>query len=150
MAKIDTNPQHDNLEFTDPELQEMLYARHVEIKDLNDLLPQRGTPVPALFNVFYKFIQNPSTVSVETFKKMVDTDDTIGSGVDFLTTLLAARLGTYQHENPEITEWVNKALHFQKGGFYNSVKELLSACWTGFSVSEQVWANHPHGFMSRS
>lgn len=131
------------------EFEEMLYARHVEIKDLNDLEKQHATPIPALFNQYYKFVQNPSSVSVETFKRMIDTDDTIGSGTDFLTTCLAARLGAYQHASPEITEFVNKALEQVEGGWLNVVKEVLSATWAGFSVSEKVWANTELGFVPK-
>lgn len=127
----------------DDELDSELYARHAEINSFADLEKQRGTPIPALFNIFYKFIQNPSTVSVETFKRMVDTDDTIGSGVDFLTTCLQARLGPYVHPDAEITEWLTKALDEVKGGFTNMVKELLGASWAGFAVQEKVWGNHP-------
>lgn len=129
------------------ELEQMLYARHAEIRSLADLETQRGTPIPALFNQFYKFIQNPSTVSVETFKRMVDTDDTIGSGVDFLTTCLAARLGSYQHESEEVTKFVNDALAKIDGGFFNALKELLGATWSGFAVQEKVWANDALGFV---
>lgn len=131
------------------EFEEMLYARHVEITSVADLENQRGTPIPALFNTFYKFIQNPSTVSVETFKRMIDTDDTIGSGVDFLTTCLAARLGAYTHESDEITAFVQKALNDIQGGWTNVVKELLSASWAGFSVAEKVWANTDMGFVPK-
>lgn len=131
----------------DDELDELLYARHAEIRSLGDLEAQRGTPIPALFNQFYKFIQNPSTVSVETYKRMVDTDDTIGSGVDFLTTCLAARLGRYTHPSNEVAEWVNKALGEIKGGFQTAVKELLAATWAGFVVGEKVWANEEIGFI---
>lgn len=131
------------------ELDELLYARHVEVESLNDLTTQRGTPIPALFNVFYKFISNPSTVSVETFKRMVDTDDTIGSGVDFLTTALASRLGAYQHKNPDVTQWVNDQLNAIDAGLFNNVKEVLSAVWSGFNVSEIVWANTPQGFVPK-
>src|SRR5690242_6567702 len=92
------------LEWSDLDLERELFARHVEVETFKDLEVQRGTPIPALFNIFYKFIQNPSSVSVETYKRMVDTDDTIGSGVDFLTTALSARLGRYQHPSQEITE----------------------------------------------
>lgn len=128
-------------EVPDSELDELLYARHAEIKSWDDLAAQRGTPIPALFNQFYKFIQNPSTVSVETFKRMVDTDDTIGSGIDFLTTCLAARIGRYEHPNKDIEEWVNKALESIAGGFTNAAKELLGASWAGFMVQEKVWGN---------
>lgn len=129
------------------DLDEMLYARHVEVKSFADLELQRGTPIPALFNQFYRFIQNPSTVSVETFKRMVDTDDTIGSGVDFLTTCLAARIGPYTHPSDVVTKWVNEALGKIKGGFTNAVKELLGASWAGFAVQEKVWGNDPSGFI---
>lgn len=129
------------------DLDAMLYARHVEINSYKDLEIQRGTNIPALFNTFYKFVHNPSSVSVETFKRMVDTDDTVGSGVDFLTTCLAARLGRYEHKNKEVTEWVNARLDKIKGGWINCVKQILSATWAGFSVSEKVWANTDDGFV---
>jgi hypothetical protein len=129
------------------DLDQMLYARHVEVESFKDLENQRGTNIPALFNTFYKFIHNPSSVSVETFKRMVDTDDTIGSGVDFLTTCLAARLGKYYHKNPEITEWVQGRLNEIKGGWTSTLKQLLSATWAGFAVAEKVWANTEKGFV---
>lgn len=129
------------------DLENMLYASHAEIENFQDLEKQRGTPIPALFNQFYKFIQNPSSVSVETFKRMIDTDDTTGSGVDFLTTCLSARLGAYQHKSSEITEFVNNALDKMDGGFENTCKEFLSASWAGFSVGEKVWANTDEGFI---
>jgi len=131
----------------DLEIEQMLYARHAEVTSLNDLTTQRGTPIPALFSQFYKFVQNPSSVSVETFKRMVDTDDTVGSGVDFLTSCLAARLGRYQHKSEEITNWVNEQLDKIQGGWTNAVKEMLSATWAGYSVSEKVWANTKNGFV---
>lgn len=130
-------------------LEEMLYSREAEVNKFAELLEQRGTPIPALFNVFYKFIQNPSSVSVETFKRMVDTDDTIGSGVDFLTTCLTARMGDYQHPSEEITKFVNKALNELENGWSNARKEMLSASWTGFSVTEKVWGNTEDGFVPK-
>ncbi len=139
--------QPGDLEFDENTMEE-LYARHVEINTPEDLEAQRGTPIPTLFNTYYKFIQNPSSISVETFKRMVDTDDTIGSGVDFLTTCLAARLGGYDHPDEEIAEFVTKALDHIEGGFFNAVKELLSAAWAGYAVQEKVFENHPQlGFV---
>lgn len=126
---------------------ETLYARHAEIESFEDLQKQRGTPIPALFNQLYKFIQNPSTVSVETYKRMIDTDDTVGSGVDFLSTCLVARLGRYQHPNKEISQWINDRLKEIEGGWLNNVKELFSASWAGFAIKEKVWANTKNGFV---
>ncbi len=131
-------------------LDEMLYSAHAELKEPADLLTQRGTTIPALFSTVYKFIQNPSSVSVETFKRMIDTDDTIGSGVDFLCTCISARLGLYTHPNREVADWVNKALGAIEGGWYNAVKEILSASWAGFSVTEKIWKNDATlGFVPR-
>lgn len=145
---IDGSPTN-HVEEQQAELDEMLYARNSEIKTIEDLLAQRGTNIPALYNQIYKFIQNPSSVSVETFKRMVDTDDTVGSGVDFLTTCLAARMGRYSHPSEEITKWVNDRLNEIEGGWVNSMKELLSASWAGFSVAEKVWANTEQGFVPK-
>src|ERR1035437_6320440 len=90
--KADTTSEYEDV---DDNLEDTLYSRHAEIKSFKDLEKQRGTSIPALFNQLYKFVQNPSSVSVETYKRMVDTDDTIGAGFDFLTACLAARIGRY-------------------------------------------------------
>jgi hypothetical protein len=138
------------IEHVPDELADELMARHVEIQTLADMMGdehQRGTPIPALYNMWYRFIQNPSTVSIESYKRMVDTDETIGSGVEFLISCLAARMGAYQHDDPEITRFVTRALAEMKGGFTAAVKEMLSAVWAGFSVSEIVWANKSIGFV---
>lgn len=136
-------------EADDNELDQMLYGTHAEINTAEDLEKQRGTNIPALFNQFYKFVQNPSTVSVETFKRMVDTDETIGAGIDFLQTCLAARVGRYQHPSLEITEFVNKAMDELEGGFYNALKDTMEAVWAGFSVQEIVWENSDTGFVPK-
>lgn len=131
------------------DLDEMLYARHSEVSTLEDLVHQRGTNIPALYSYVYKFIQNPSTVSVETFKRMIDTDETVGSGVDFLTTCLAARVGEYTHKSDEVAQFVNEVLNEIDGGWLSNLKEGLSATWAGFSVLEKVWANTPKGFVPK-
>lgn len=142
------NPEYSiGVDTLDPAMEEKLYSQEAEIKTFADLQEQRGTAIPALFSQFFKFIQNPSTVSVETYKRMIDTDDTIGSGVDFLTTCLMARLGRYQHKSHEITAFVNKALEKIDGGWEAAFKEGLSGIWNGFMVQEKVWKNTDEGFL---
>lgn len=141
---IETNPEYDAKDYMDDE---KLYSQHASVNSPKDLMEQRGTPIPALFNQFYKFIQNPSTVSVETFKRMVDTDDVVGSGIDFLTSCLGARLGSYEHPSQEVTEFVNKALAYIDQGWNTVVKEGMSALWAGHSVQEKVWTNADMGFV---
>lgn len=146
MRYADASP----IEHVPDELADELMARHVEIQTLADLMgseKQRGTPIPALYNMWFRFVQNPSTVSVETMKRMIDTDETLGSGVDFLTSCLVARMGAYQHDDPEITRFVTRTLEDMCNGSTETWKEILSACWGGFSVSEKVWANKSVGFV---
>ncbi len=146
----DLDEQASPVEHVPEELSEQLMARHIEINELAQLMGdehQRGTPIPALYNMWFRFIQNPSTVSIETFKRMVDTDETLGSGVDFLVSCLAARLGAYQHDDPEVTRFVTRALEEMEGGVTAAHKEALNACWAGFSVGEIVWANKSIGFV---
>lgn len=149
--KKSPNPSDPNTlrDLPESELDGLLHSRHAEINSYSDLTAQRATNIPALFNIFYKFIQNPSSVSVETFKRMVDTDDTVGSGVDFLTTCLAARMGNYVHPNKTITEWVNKRLEEIDGGFFELKRTAMSASWAGFFTGEVVWANTENGFVPK-
>lgn len=139
----------DTMAVDNMDLDEMLYARHAEVNSLEDLTAQRGTNIPALYNQVYRFIQNPSTVSVETYKRMWDTDETVGSGLDFFTTCAAARLSHYTHKSSEIAQWVNERLHEIDGGWMNAQKEILTAAGAGFSVAEKVWANTSNGFVPK-
>ncbi len=145
----ETNAYEDSMGVDNQDLDEMLYARHAEVENLEDLTNQRGTNIPALYNQVYRFIQNPSTVSTETFKRMWDTDETVGSGLDFFTTCAAARLSNYTHKSPEIAAWVNERLHEIDGGWMNAQKEIMTAAGAGFSVAEKVWANTQNGFVPK-
>lgn len=144
------SPIESFVDVMDDQIKNELINRHVEVTTLEDLLGkknQQSTQIPSMYNVPYRLVQNPSTVSVETFKRMIDTDETIGSGVDFLVSCLVARLGAYQHDNPEVTRHVMKSLTNMQGGFIDTVKEMLSSSWAGFSVSEIIWANKSDGFV---
>ncbi len=132
------------------ELSEQLMARHVEVNTLAEMMGsenQRGTPIPALYNMWYRFVQNPSTVSIESYKRMVDTDETLGSGIEFLISCLTARLGAYQHDDPEVTRFVTRALEEIEGGITQTHKDSLNASWAGFSTGELVWSNKSIGYV---
>lgn len=126
-----------------------LYGKTIEITKPEDLEYVFGTSIPAYYTQFYKFIQNPSTVGVPTYKRMIDTDDTIGSGIELLTTCLAARIGDYTHPSEEIQCFVRECICKIQGGFENVLKNLLSATWAGFSVCELVWHNEDGVFFPK-
>jgi hypothetical protein len=118
---------------------EELLNRADEVSRLEKEQFQLGTSVPNLYGSVSKFIANPSTVSVETYKRMIDTDETLGSGIDFLILAMIARFGDYKHPDPEITQFVRHVLNKMDGSWHENLAEMLSAEWAGFSATEEVW-----------
>ena len=116
-----------------------LTNRYDELTRLEQEQVEMGTVTPQLYGSLSRFIANPSTVSVETYKRMLDTDETIGSGIDFLNLALIARFGDFKHPVPEIQRFVRRAIGQMDGSWHECLDEMLSAEWSGFSVSEQVW-----------
>jgi hypothetical protein len=113
--------------------------RLMELDGLQKEAKQVGTTAPALFSSLNAFVANPSTVSVETYKRMIDTDETIGSGIDFLNLALLARFGEYKHPDPNIQHFVRKALTEMDGSWHENLDEMFSAEWAGFSCTEVIW-----------
>lgn len=110
-----------------------------ELGAINKDNQQLGTTAPNLYGSMSTFVANPSTISVETFKRMIDTDETVGAGIDFLVLCLIARFGEYKHKNKKIERLVRKALKEMDGSFHENLDEMFSAEWAGFSVTEIVW-----------
>lgn len=113
--------------------------RYDELTHLQQEQTQMGTVVPQLYGSLSRFIANPSTVSVETYKRMLDTDEVIGSGIDFMNLALIARFGDYTHPLPKIQEFVRRAIDQMEGSWHGNLDEMFSAEWSGFSLTEQVW-----------
>lgn len=122
-----------------PNVKSELKSRYDELTRLEQEQVQEGTSTPQLYGSLSRFIANPSTVSVETYKRMLDTDETIGSGIDFLNVAMIARFGDYIHPVPAIQKFVRRALAQMEGSWHENLDEMLSAEWSGFSVTEQVW-----------
>ena len=74
---------------------------------------------------------------------MLDTDETLSAGVNFMNLAMIARFGQYTHPIPEIQKFVRKALDEMEGSWHESLDEMFSAEWAGFSVTEQVWKFDP-------
>ena len=123
-----------------PNIKAELRNRYDELSRLETEQVQLGTVVPQLYGSLSRFIANPSTVSVETFFRMLSTDETVGAGIDFLNLALIARFGDYKHPIPEIQAFVRRALEQMQGSWHENLDEMFSAEWAGFSLTEQVWA----------
>lgn len=133
-------PEYMNfIDVTPSNIKEELLSRSEELTHLEKEQTQIGTATPQLYGSLSKFIANPSTVSVETYKRMLDTDETIGSGIDFMNLAMIARMGDYVHPNKKIQDFVRKAINQMDGSWHGNLDEMFSAEWSGFSVTEQVW-----------
>jgi hypothetical protein len=142
MATLPNAPGSSLLDWVDdvpPNIKTELKNRYDELSHLQQEQVQMGTTVPQLYGSLSRFVANPSTVSVETYKRMLDTDETIGSGLDFLNLAMIARFGDYKHKNKKIERFVRRALERMEGSWHENLDEMLSAEWAGFSVTEQVW-----------
>lgn len=84
-------------------------------------------------------ILNPDSISIEMYETMLDTDETLASGVEFVVMAALARLGEYSHPKPSIQKFVRKALEAMDGSWTEAVAEILTAIPFGFSVTEQIW-----------
>lgn len=136
---VKTGSLLDWIDDVPPNIKTELRNRYDELSRLQQEQIQEGTTVPQLYGSLSRFIANPSTVSVETFKRMLDTDETIGSGIDFLNLALIARWGDYKHPVKEIEVFVRRALEQMEGSWHEALDEMISAEWNGFSITEQVW-----------
>ena len=142
MSVLPSSQSSSLLDFVDdvsPNVKAELRNRYDELSRLEQEQLQMGTVVPQLYGSLSRFIANPSTISCETFKRMLDTDETIGSGIDFLNLALIARFGDYQHPVKEIEQFVRRALSQMEGSWHENLDEMFSAEWAGFSATEQVW-----------
>lgn len=122
-----------------PNIKSELKNRYDELTNLQQEQVQMGTTVPQLYGSLSRFVANPSTVSVETMKRMLDTDETIGAGIDFMNMALISRFGDYKHPSKEVERFVRRVLDRMEGSWHSNLDEMISAEWAGFSVTEQVW-----------
>lgn len=106
-----------------------------------------GFPLETVNNNWYYWLQgltglpfiNPDSLRVEDYERMVDTDETVFSGVEFVTLAALARLGEYTHQDGKIEGYVRESLERMQGSFANAVSEILTALWSGFSVTEKLY-----------
>jgi hypothetical protein len=108
--------------------------------DTRDLTVQLGVVNDQFFGLLGSWLNNPDTIGVPTFQRMLLTDETVGAANDFLVLAVLSMLGDYQNETaPEATDLVNEALENMQGNIRTMVTELLSSLWAGYSVSEVVY-----------
>ena len=71
------------------------------------------------------------------YKQMLSNDETIGTGIEYLTGRIVSRIGTYNHENEKIREVVDRSIESIKGTMTEVRRGILRDSFVyGFGVGE--------------
>lgn len=85
------------------------------------------------------WLQRPDNIGLDTYEKMVLTDETIAAGLEFITLSAISRLGEYVNEDrPDIQDFVRDNFEGMRGSMALAVGDMLCALWAGFSITEIV------------
>ncbi len=90
-----------------------------------------------LFDLLDSF-QNPDRVGIDTYEKMIDTDETCSSGIEFVKLSAISRIGGYSHPVEEISRFVNAQFERVRGSISQVLDGMLGALWSGFSAGEMI------------
>ena len=71
------------------------------------------------------------------YKQMLNEDETVGAGLEYLSGRVVSRIGAYTHEDDDIKELVDKCIESVRGTMTEIRKEILRNSFAfGFSVAE--------------
>jgi len=85
------------------------------------------------------WLHRPDNIGLETYERMVQTDETIAAGLEFVTLAAVSRLGEYVNEDrPDIQEFIRENFETMQGSLSEAVGNMLAALWAGFTVTEIV------------
>ena len=71
------------------------------------------------------------------YKQMLNEDETVGAGLEYLSGRVVSRIGAYTHEDPDIKELVDRCIESVRGTMTEIRKEILRNSFAfGYSVAE--------------
>ena len=101
---------------------------------------QQGVTIPRLMGSTESFISNPSNVGLGIISRMIETDPTILSAVQFKTLMMLSKVGEFQHDDEKISDFVRSFISKMYGPtFKESHESQASKFGYGFSISEIIW-----------
>lgn len=91
-------------------------------------------------------VWNPDNISIKQYEKMLIRDETVFSGMEFLTMSCLARLGEYVNKtSTKIEDYVRENLNQMRGNFLTNCREILTGLPFGFSCTEILWKSGNYG-----
>lgn len=100
---------------------------------------QIGSQLDSTFFLFDNCIQNMDTVPLQEYERMLETDETVAVGIQFLTLSILLKIGEYTHNNPDITSFVRENFEGMQDNLHAACEEILTGLWAGYSGSELIW-----------
>lgn len=77
-------------------------------------------------------------VTLKTYETMVDTDETIQAGLEFVALSTVAQLGDFEHPDKKIQGFVRSNFEDMRSSLSLKCGEILSSLWAGFSTTEMI------------
>ena len=72
-----------------------------------------------------------------SYKQMLTEDETIGTGLEYLTGRVVSRIGTYSHEDPKVKELIARCIESVRGTMIEIRRAILRDSFAfGFGVAE--------------
>ncbi|SCW86234.1 Protein of unknown function [Paenibacillus tianmuensis] len=103
------------------------------------MVGQIGSQLFTTFTLFDRAIANPDNANLMEYERMVDTDETVAAGIEFMILSTLLKLDRYTHDSPKIQDFVNEALEDMAGSLVEACTDILSGIWAGYSGTEIVW-----------
>ena len=76
------------------------------------------------------------------YKQMLSNDETIGTGIEYLTGRVVSRIGAYSHENEKIKEVIDRSIENIRGTMIEARRGILRDSFAyGFGVGEFTLKN---------
>jgi len=138
-----TNFWRDPDWFTQKEKQFAQQERDLEVKKHNLEAKEEGIYKSDLWANLVIGDYNPDKIGVETYRKMEEYDAQVKTGLEILEMGVMVPW-EIQHPDPAVVEFVTWCLNrIRKPTFLEALREIMTAVWAGYSVTESVWEYIP-------
>lgn len=99
-------------------------------------------PFDGFLSVFNAFIQsniaNPDNLGADIYRRMLETDETVSSGIDFISSTVVPHLGEYTNPKKAAQKYIDQLWINCNTSLEQVVEELILALVFGWSVGETV------------
>lgn len=111
-------------------------------------MPQKNKPdnkqyvsIPDQFYIIVDRIVNDTDMEQEDIDLMVERDETIQAGMQYVMNTVWGSIGEYEHPNEAIKTLVAEAIDFSATSIAGVICKMIKSAFAyGYSISEIVWA----------